>query len=181
MLILNFDVSSSNFDDWPFLSVHFWGEQAHGRWTLEIINSGSRRINQPGILKKWQLVLYGTDLNPTRLRSRSLSSPSSGQYREAQSQGSPRFIPQDYLYPGASEALPQVQKPEMIRSQCRNEYWISDLAICVNDCPDGYFSGKFYFYSSSAENFKYLYKYFWLAYRYGQKRVPFLPSKMQIL
>ena len=44
------DVSSSNFDDWPFLSVHFWGEQAHGRWTLEIINSGSRRINQPGTI-----------------------------------------------------------------------------------------------------------------------------------
>jgi proprotein convertase subtilisin/kexin type 5 len=43
------DVASSNFDDWPFLSVHFWGEQAHGRWTLEIINSGSRRINQPGM------------------------------------------------------------------------------------------------------------------------------------
>lgn len=31
------DVISSNFDDWPFLSVHFWGEKAAGRWTLQVI------------------------------------------------------------------------------------------------------------------------------------------------
>ncbi|OXA61252.1 Furin-like protease 2 [Folsomia candida] len=127
---------------YPFI---FGGNKLTGnRWTLEIINSGSRRINQPGILKKWQLILYGTDLNPQRLRSRSLSNPtfqpSSSQFREAQSQGSPRFVPQDYLYPGASESLSQVQKPQMVRSQCQIEYWISDLAICVNDCPDGYFA-----------------------------------------
>lgn len=42
------DVVSSNFDDWPFLSVHFWGERAEGRWTLQIINAGNRHVNQPG-------------------------------------------------------------------------------------------------------------------------------------
>lgn len=42
------DVVSSNFDDWPFLSVHFWGEKADGRWTLQIVNAGNRRVNQPG-------------------------------------------------------------------------------------------------------------------------------------
>lgn len=30
------DVLSPNFDDWPFLSVHFWGEKAEGRWTLQV-------------------------------------------------------------------------------------------------------------------------------------------------
>lgn len=63
------DVVSSNFDDWPFLSVHFWGERAEGRWTLEIVNSGNRHVNQPGILKKWQLIFYGTLIDPVRLRS----------------------------------------------------------------------------------------------------------------
>lgn len=63
------DVISSNFDDWPFLSVHFWGEKAAGRWTLQIINAGNRRVNQAGILKKWQLIFYGTSVNPIRLRS----------------------------------------------------------------------------------------------------------------
>ncbi|XP_045465314.1 furin-like protease 2 isoform X1 [Harmonia axyridis] len=62
------DVLSSNFDDWPFLSVHFWGERAAGRWTLQVINAGERRVNQPGVLKKWQLVFYGTKVNPVRLR-----------------------------------------------------------------------------------------------------------------
>nr|CAD7204227.1 unnamed protein product [Timema douglasi] len=63
------DVVSSNFDDWPFLSVHYWGEKAEGRWTLQILNSGSRRVSQPGVLKKWQLIFYGTATSPIRLRS----------------------------------------------------------------------------------------------------------------
>lgn len=62
------DVVASNFDDWPFLSVHFWGEKAEGRWTLQIINAGNRHVNQPGVLKKWQLIFYGTNVNPIRLR-----------------------------------------------------------------------------------------------------------------
>lgn len=62
------DVVSSNFDDWPFLSVHFWGEKAEGRWSLQIVNAGTRHVNQPGILKKWQLIFYGTATNPIRLR-----------------------------------------------------------------------------------------------------------------
>lgn len=62
------DVVSSNFDDWPFLSVHFWGEKAAGRWHLQIQNAGTRHVNQPGLLKKWQLIFYGTSVNPIRLR-----------------------------------------------------------------------------------------------------------------
>ncbi|XP_033231362.1 furin-like protease 2 isoform X2 [Belonocnema kinseyi] len=64
------DVLSSNFDDWPFLSVHFWGEKADGRWTLQVINAGNRHVNSPGILKKWQLIFYGTATNPIRIRTR---------------------------------------------------------------------------------------------------------------
>ncbi|CAH2087558.1 unnamed protein product [Euphydryas editha] len=64
------DVISSNFDDWPFLSVHFWGERAEGRWTLQIVNAGNRHVNQPGILKKWQLIFYGTSTDPVKLRSK---------------------------------------------------------------------------------------------------------------
>lgn len=63
------DVVKSNFDDWPFLSVHFWGEKAEGRWTLQIINGGRRRVNQPGILSKWQLIFYGTQTNPIHLKT----------------------------------------------------------------------------------------------------------------
>lgn len=30
------DLNSSTFDDWPFLSVHYWGEKIIGRWELKI-------------------------------------------------------------------------------------------------------------------------------------------------
>lgn len=63
------DVVKSNFDDWPFMSVHFWGEKAEGRWSLQIINGGKRRVNQAGVLSKWQLIFYGTQSNPIRLKS----------------------------------------------------------------------------------------------------------------
>jgi proprotein convertase subtilisin/kexin type 5 len=63
------DVAKSNFDDWPFMSVHFWGERAEGRWTLQIINGGRRRVNQAGVLSKWQLIFYGTSVNPIRLKT----------------------------------------------------------------------------------------------------------------
>ncbi|XP_065335368.1 furin-like protease 2 isoform X1 [Cloeon dipterum] len=63
------DVVSSSFDDWPFLSVHFWGERPQGRWTLQIINGGNRQVNQPGFLRKWQLIFYGTKDNPIRLKN----------------------------------------------------------------------------------------------------------------
>lgn len=112
------DVLSSSFDDWPFLSVHFWGEKADGRWTLQVINAGNRHVNTPGItsqamytrrwqlffllcktrntynilfftfshtgiLKKWQLIFYGTATNPIRLRNR--------QYNPVQAQTSYGF------------------------------------------------------------------------------------------
>lgn len=58
------DKTDSGFDNWPFLSVHFWGEPPNGTWTLELTqNEGNTR--RPGVLKSWQLILYGTaDLSP---------------------------------------------------------------------------------------------------------------------
>lgn len=34
------DVSRSGFNQWPFMSVHTWGEAPHGSWLLEIRNEG---------------------------------------------------------------------------------------------------------------------------------------------
>ncbi|KAI5722116.1 hypothetical protein M8J76_003929 [Diaphorina citri] len=80
------DVVSSNFDDWPFLSVHYFGEKVEGRWTLQIVNGGNRHVNQPGILKKWQLIFYGTATNPIRLRSQSTAQGAPFAVKQAQSQ-----------------------------------------------------------------------------------------------
>lgn len=34
------DNSRSGFNQWPFMSVHTWGESPHGQWLLEIRNEG---------------------------------------------------------------------------------------------------------------------------------------------
>lgn len=34
------DNSRSGFSQWPFMSVHTWGESPHGQWLLEIRNDG---------------------------------------------------------------------------------------------------------------------------------------------
>lgn len=33
-------MSRSGFSNWPFMSVHTWGEAPHGDWQLEIHNEG---------------------------------------------------------------------------------------------------------------------------------------------
>lgn len=37
-----------SFDDWPFMSVHFWGEDIIGPWKLIIHNVGKSISEQPG-------------------------------------------------------------------------------------------------------------------------------------
>lgn len=63
------DNFADSFDEWPFLSVHFWGEAPQGTWTLEVLNMGQQRPLRAGqgLLRKWQLIFYGTDQNPVRI------------------------------------------------------------------------------------------------------------------
>ena len=61
------DLSDSGFDKWPFLSVHFWGENPFGMWILEINRHPDiLREDQVegGFLRSWKLAFYGTKENP---------------------------------------------------------------------------------------------------------------------
>jgi len=71
------DSFASTYEDWPFLSVHFWGESPQGEWKLEISNMGEDRPTRrgQGLLRKWQLIFYGTEDNPVRLPRSSFTSP----------------------------------------------------------------------------------------------------------
>ncbi|XP_058824357.1 furin-like protease 1 [Topomyia yanbarensis] len=51
------DLSRSGFNQWPFMSVHTWGEAPHGTWQLEIHNEG-RLLAQ---ITQWNLIFYGTE------------------------------------------------------------------------------------------------------------------------
>ncbi|XP_030078779.1 furin-like protease 1 isoform X1 [Drosophila hydei] len=52
------DNSRSGFNQWPFMSVHTWGESPHGNWQLEIHNEG-RYMAQ---ITQWDLIFYGTEV-----------------------------------------------------------------------------------------------------------------------
>ncbi|XP_034484346.1 furin-like protease 1 isoform X3 [Drosophila innubila] len=55
------DNSRSGFNQWPFMSVHTWGESPHGNWQLEIHNEG--RYMGHALLREWSLIFYGTTLS----------------------------------------------------------------------------------------------------------------------
>ncbi|KAH8383890.1 hypothetical protein KR009_011094 [Drosophila setifemur] len=52
------DNSRSGFNQWPFMSVHTWGESPRGNWQLEIHNEG--RFMGHALLREWSLIFYGT-------------------------------------------------------------------------------------------------------------------------
>lgn len=56
------DVSRSGFDKWPLMSVHFWGETSHGKWTLIVRDKDSN--NNRGLLRNATLILHGTTARP---------------------------------------------------------------------------------------------------------------------
>ena len=58
-------VNSEGYEDWPFMSVHNWGEDPHGTWTLRITyKSGSGYVYVDGV----GLTLYGTSTTPKSVR-----------------------------------------------------------------------------------------------------------------
>jgi proprotein convertase subtilisin/kexin type 5 len=58
------DTEDTAFNNWPFLSVHFWGESAVGNWRLIVQNDGSRTARSPGKLISWSLTFHGTYEKP---------------------------------------------------------------------------------------------------------------------
>ena len=50
--------ANNNYADWRFSSVHHWGEESRGQWTLSIEDQGN---NDVGELVEWGLVLHGTE------------------------------------------------------------------------------------------------------------------------
>ncbi|XP_043598897.1 furin-like protease 1, isoforms 1/1-X/2 isoform X2 [Bombus pyrosoma] len=58
------DISKAGFNQWPFMSVHTWGERPHGTWKLEIHNEG--RYQGRATLHEWALIFYGTSTLPDR-------------------------------------------------------------------------------------------------------------------
>jgi len=53
------DTKRGSFKNWAFLSIHFWGENPHGKWRLEIESAHGN-----GLIEEWQLIMYGSEYLP---------------------------------------------------------------------------------------------------------------------
>merc|ERR1719483_137477 len=104
------DTLGTRFDDWPFLSVHFFGESAVGTWSMEVLNMGPERTPRPGrgLLHKWQMIWYGTEHNPVRLPRQSQSFPTSS------SLSSSSFAPSSF--PSLSNVFSSTFQPKFPQS-----------------------------------------------------------------
>ena len=59
-------VNEEGYDNWPFMSVHFWGENPNGTWTLKTTyRSGSGYVSIRGI----SMAIYGSETTPTAVSS----------------------------------------------------------------------------------------------------------------
>ncbi|XP_023335904.1 furin-like protease 2 [Eurytemora carolleeae] len=127
------DTMASGFEDWPFLSVHFWGEDPTGEWTLEISNSETESANSDGLLKHWQLVLYGTVENPCKnLKNLGTRCNKPGQTDEVTVDiNSTNNLQQNKV----RESTP-VPCDEECRKSCKN---IRSDGVCLNFCPPSHY------------------------------------------
>ncbi|KAF5913564.1 hypothetical protein HPG69_017184, partial [Diceros bicornis minor] len=57
------DTSPNGFKNWDFMSVHTWGENPIGTWTLRITDMSGRLENE-GRIVNWKLILHGTSSQP---------------------------------------------------------------------------------------------------------------------
>ncbi|CAL8336403.1 unnamed protein product [Merluccius merluccius] len=62
------DTSSNGFRNWDFMSVHTWGEDPAGTWTLRITDTSGRMENEGRILS-WKLILHGTSEKPKHMKT----------------------------------------------------------------------------------------------------------------
>lgn len=75
------DSDPNGFNDWTFSTVRCWGERARGIYRLAIRDVGDEPF-QVGILRQWQLTLYGSVWSPVDIKDRQslLESAMSGKY-----------------------------------------------------------------------------------------------------
>ncbi|MEE6458824.1 hypothetical protein FKM82_000441 [Ascaphus truei] len=60
------DTSPNGFKNWDFMSVHSWGEDPAGTWTLKITDVSGRMQNE-GRIVNWKLILHGTSTHPDHM------------------------------------------------------------------------------------------------------------------
>ena len=116
----NYDVLPVMYQNWPFMSVHFWGENPVGQWTLTVRHRGT---NGTVSLTVHSVTFYGTAEIPTAVqRIPNQCDPACA--RGCAAEGS-----------GFCDAC----------ANLRNAYTLE----CISQCPPGYTERSRYCYNST--------------------------------
>ncbi|XP_042342471.1 proprotein convertase subtilisin/kexin type 7 [Plectropomus leopardus] len=82
------DRDPAGYQDWTFSTVRCWGERAEGQYTLKISDHKESSLEQcaaVGVLKQWQLTLYGSSMTFSEVkdRQRLVEEAMSGKYLDS--------------------------------------------------------------------------------------------------
>ncbi|XP_078812274.1 proprotein convertase subtilisin/kexin type 5 isoform X2 [Oryzias latipes] len=132
------DNSTEGFQDWEFMTVHCWGEQSAGKWTLKIKDtpSNKRGDTKPGVLEKWSLVIYGTaELHSShRLRTRSAEIPvASDVTEEYDGPCDPECSEDGCEGPGPQQCVTCLHFFLKFKNNTR---------LCISECPAGFWGDR---------------------------------------
>ena len=121
------DPLGEGYIDWPFMSVHYWGEDPRGEWTLTFRYRGSYHL---AAFEDLSITLYGTDEIPEAVRNSSECH---------------RLCEGGCARSGSSEFC-----HSCIEGSLRN----AETLECINECPSGFKELTGYCYNSSNEKSK---------------------------
>jgi subtilisin-like proprotein convertase family protein len=129
------DVAAGGFDEWPFLSVHFWGENPRGMWLLEIEDADTLKSESAkGTLDSWSLVFYGTKEQPVKLKNQTTTGPLS-------------------MKPSTVQPVLEKTTKMLCHNECAEfctgpspkdcleckHYRVGPTSMCVPECPTGFY------------------------------------------
>ena len=116
------DFIGDGYIDWPFMSVHYWGEDPRGEWTLTFRYRGDYNL---GAFEDLSVTLYGTDEIPEAVRN-------SSECHHLCEGGCARSDSSEFCH-------------SCIEGTLRN----AETLECINDCPFGFEELNGYCYNSS--------------------------------
>ena len=118
-----FHNNGEGYIDWPFMSVHYWGEDPRGEWTLTFRYRGD--YHYLAAFEDLSVTLYGTDEIPEAVRNSSECH---------------RLCEGGCARSGSSEFC-----HSCIEGTLRN----AETLECINECPSGFEELNGYCYNSS--------------------------------
>ena len=116
------DFIGDGYIDWPFMSVHYWGEDPRGVWTLTFRYQGDYHL---AAFEDLSVTLYGTDEIPEAVRN-------SSECHHLCEGGCARSGSSEFCH-------------SCIEGTLRN----AETLECINECPSGFEELNGYCYNSS--------------------------------